>query len=43
MSFLLSLLPSWFTAALAGLAILTGATAVLYGLVPVAPLSLIHI
>lgn len=37
MAFLLSLLPSWFTSALAGLAIVSGAGAVLYGLVPVAP------
>lgn len=37
MTFLLSLVPSWFTAALAGLSIVTGAGAVLYGLLPVAP------
>ncbi|TDT94935.1 hypothetical protein DFO45_2693 [Azorhizobium sp. AG788] len=37
MTILLSFLPSWFTAALAGLSIVAGVGAVLYGLLPVAP------
>lgn len=37
MTFLLSFLPAWASGALAGLAIVAGAGAVLYGLVPLAP------
>lgn len=37
MAFLLSFLPSWFAAALAGLAIVAGAGVIIYSLVPLVP------